>query len=110
MNLITTKELKKLIDSEEDYVLIDVRESSELGNGMIPTAVNVPLFKIIGALENYDKESRLIFYCRTGTRSEKATQIAIGLGFKNAKNYKGSIWEWSLIDDNVKRYGPESLH
>ena len=108
MEIISTEELKELIDDEGDYVLIDVRELNELDFGVIPTSQHIPLIDLRKGLGKFDKSDNIIFYCRTGSRSEGATQIAIDLGFVNAKNYKGSIWEWSLIDSNVERYGPGS--
>src|SRR3989338_1479778 len=116
--IISRNELKKLIDLKGDYVLIDVRNTDELANGMIPSAKNIPLSKIEHAFDmdedefketygfsKFTKKDNLIFHCRTGGRSEMATQIALGKGY-NARNYAGSIWEWAEIDKNVKRYGP----
>ena len=126
MEIISTEELKELIDEnkdkeKKDYVLIDVRESDELVHGMIPTAVNVPLDEVEDALseldqqafkekfgfEKPDKDDNIIFHCRTGGRSAQSTNTALSLGFVNAKNFAGSIWAWSEIDDNVRRYGLE---
>ena len=115
--IITTEELKTLIDNNQKFTLIDVREKSELVHGMIPTAKNIPLREIEQAFnfttsefkEKYEfskpKENKsIIFYCRTGGRSERATVFAIKKGYKNIKNYKGSAFAWSEIDQNVKKY------
>ncbi len=115
MKDITLLELKKLIDSESDYMLIDVRERSELKHGLIPTAKNIPLSELQKAFalnkENFikkygfsiSKKDKMILYCRTGGRSERAAQYLKNKGF-NAYNFKGSILEWSSIDKNVKMY------
>ena len=116
---ISTEELKRLIDEKGNYVLIDVREPTELHYGIIPTARNIPLREIQFILSQlneselkekykFSKEDNLIFYCRTGSRSSDITETAINHGFSNARNYQGSIWEWSQIDNSVKRYGPGS--
>ena len=42
-SIIKLNELKGLIESKKDYILVDVRNKDELQNGMIPTASNVPL-------------------------------------------------------------------
>lgn len=118
-SIITINELKELIESKNGYILIDVRNKDELQNGMIPTANNVPLPEIENALDlspdefqekfkfpKFEKDDNLIFYCRTGGRSEMATSTAISKGFTKSKNYAGSVWEWSEHDSNVKRYGP----
>ena len=115
--IISRDELKKLIDDKGDYILIDVRNADELRFGIIPTARNIPLSSIEHSLDipeaefeesfgfsKLKKENNIIFYCRTGGRSQVATTIAISKGYVNARNYAGSIWEWSEIDPNVKRY------
>jgi len=115
-------ELRKLITTKQKYALIDVREPHELQFGMIPTAKNLPLTELPLALTLSDTEFKaryrfkkptakdtLILYCRTGGRSERAALFMRGKGYA-ARNYKGSIWEWSTIDPSVKRYGPEPRH
>ena len=109
VDIISTEELKELIDSNAEFVLIDVREPAELNYGMIPTAVNIPLGNIREGLGKFDKDSNIIFHCRTGARSQEAAEIAFQLGFVNAKNFKDSIWGWFKLNDNggVEFYGPE---
>lgn len=117
MQSISREELKKLIDTGRNYVLIDVREKEELNYGMIPTAKNIPLHEIQEAFslseqgfqEKYafpkpQKNDTVIFYCRTGGRSAMATTSAEQQGFLSAKNYAGSIYDWATIDPNVRRY------
>lgn len=41
-------------------------------------------------------DSKIIFYCQIGKRSDRAGQMAINLGFKNVKNYLGSWAEYSI--------------
>lgn len=117
MQTITTQRLQSLIENKTwEYILIDIREQQELKNGIIPTSKNIPFDELKNALQlseekfelkyNFKKplkSDRVIFYCRTGTRAEIATKIALTLGF-NAILYEESIWEWSQIDSNVRRY------
>lgn len=115
MKIITRDELKNLIDSKGKYVLIDVREKDELVHGMIPTAHNIPLGELESALDlssdefnrKYGfvlvKSARLIFHCRSGGRSKKATELALQKGF-HAENFEGSILAWAEIDSNVRKY------
>ena len=49
--VITTEQLKKVIDSQGKYTLIDVREKEELPYGMIPTAKNIPFTEFEEAWE-----------------------------------------------------------
>ena len=115
---VSLKELKKLIDSKgkSKYTLIDVREKTEMKYGMIPTAVHIPMFELIEAFDLSDrdfndkygiekphKKDNLIFYCRTGNRSQKATDEFVNRGYK-AKNFVGSVLEWSRHDSSVSMY------
>ena len=116
MATITREEVLNLITTKGSYLLIDVREEEELHNGMIPTAKNLPLSIFENAIElseqefeqqfsfkKFSKEDLVIFYCRTGGRSAVATDIAREKRY-NAKNYAGSVQEWSHYDKNVRMY------
>lgn len=126
MEIISTEELKELIDENEDkekkdYVLIDVREPNETDNyGMIPSAEKIPLGDILQdkaleltseefeekyGFEKPGKDDKVIFYCKSGSRSNMAAQVADSVGFDNIKNYEGSVKEWSEIDSKVEMYG-----
>lgn len=110
--VISREALKALIDAKEDYVLIDLRETDELQFGMIPTAVHLPMSQLAEAVTlppkvffrrygfTMDKDDRIITYCRSGSRSSRATALLIANGF-HAVNFKGSVLSWSEIDANV---------
>ncbi|MEK6941224.1 MAG: rhodanese-like domain-containing protein [Nanoarchaeota archaeon] len=116
---ISSEELERLIDLNKSYILIDVREPYEVESyGAIPTSHNIPLDEIKEALNLQPIEfeikyhfkkptnnSLLIFHCRSGSRSQVATELALSLGF-NAKNYQGSILEWADMhpDGDVIKY------
>ncbi|KAF5377556.1 hypothetical protein D9615_005205 [Tricholomella constricta] len=105
---ITYAELKPRTNSPTpDTYLIDVREPDEVIQGMIPSAVNLPLSELgnslhlsrVAFLEKHSfekpmKNQQLIFYCRSGKRSTTASDVAKRNGFTNILNYKGSWLEW----------------
>lgn len=115
--IITTEELKKLIDGKKDFVLIDVRRQDELHYGMIPTAHHIPLHDIEEVFDLDEQSFKkkygftkptpkklIVVYCRSGGRSSTATSLLTSKGY-TVKNYKGSVGEWSKIDPQVKAYG-----
>ncbi len=123
MNEIKREELKQLIDSNQTIgesapiLLVDVREPMEVQTyGSIPTSINIPMNDVDKELsltpdafkQKYgkviSKDKKIIFYCRSGTRSEVCTKTAVDKGYVNATNYKGSALEWADIDLNVKKY------
>lgn len=74
-----------------NYHLIDVREPEELiANGAIEGAANIPL----GELEDrrdeiLSLEGNVIFFCRSGNRSGKATEFFRNEGLENVYNGGG---------------------
>ena len=117
---ISIDELKELIKGDEKFTLIDVREKDELSHGMILGAVNISVDEIEEAFtksktteeefkEKYgftrpEWNDDVVCYCRTGGRSLKAVEVLMDLSFINAKNYSGSVFEWSKTDDDVEFY------
>ena len=77
--------------NQGNYHLIDVREPEELiANGAIKGAENIPL----GEVENHADEiakldGNVIFFCRSGNRSGKATEAFKQRGFTNVYNGGG---------------------
>ena len=70
-------------------VIVDVREPFEYESGHVDGALNIPPSDILSgasALDSLDKDTELIVYCRTGSRSNAAIQILKQLGFTNLVN------------------------
>ncbi len=87
--------LKKMQQSGDDFVLIDVREPDEVSRGTIPGAVAIPRGKLeldIGKITT-DKDKKLVLYCGGGSRSALAAWMLKKMGFKNvislATGYRG---------------------
>lgn len=72
-----------------DRLIIDVRESYEYESGHVPEAVNIPPAELMSGapgLHDVPKETQLILYCRTGSRSEVAKRILQNMGYTNVVN------------------------
>lgn len=96
MTNITPEEVKTRLDAGETLHLIDVREPHEnaefnIGGTLIPIG-NIQSLQI-EELEDL-KNEELIFYCRSGGRSDMAAQILDQLGFTNTKNLVGGMLGW----------------
>lgn len=92
---ITAEEAKQIMDSEEGYVILDVRTQEEYDEGHIPGAVLIPNTEIEARAEEElpDKEQVILVYCRSGNRSKKAAQILVDLGYTNIREF-GGIIDW----------------
>lgn len=78
-----------VIINSMQHIIIDVREPSEYQNGYVKGALNIPPDKLMqGALQLKDvpKDSSIIVYCRTGSRSNVAMNMLHGLGYTNIIN------------------------
>ncbi|XP_013101460.2 rhodanese domain-containing protein CG4456 [Stomoxys calcitrans] len=106
--MATYEEIKDVPNHPEVY-LIDVRNKDELAStGAIPASINIPLPELEAAFKMPDndfktnfnrpkptEETVLIFSCLKGGRAQKAADMAVEKGFKNAKPYPGSWTEWA---------------
>lgn len=93
---ISMEDAVALMESEEDYVILDVRTQQEYESGHIPGAINVPNESIGSAPveELPDKEQMILVYCRSGNRSRQAAQKLADQGYQDIREF-GGIGSWS---------------
>lgn len=92
---ISAKEAKEIMDSGEEYILLDVRSEEEFAEKHIPGAVLIPHTEIADRAEEElpDKEKNILVYCRSGNRSKIAAQILADLGYTGVFEF-GGINSW----------------
>ena len=92
---ITAEEAKQLMDSEEGYIILDVRTQEEYDQGHIPGAILIPDTEIKAKAEEAltDKDQLILVYCRSGRRSKIAAEALADLGYTNIKEF-GGIIDW----------------
>ena len=92
---ITAEEAKKIMDSEEGYIILDVRTQEEYDQGHIPGAVLIPNTEIKTKAGQVlmDKDQLILVYCRSGRRSKIAAEALAELGYTNIKEF-GGILDW----------------
>ena len=96
---ITMSEAVKMMETEKNYIILDVRRADEFAEGHIPGAINVPNEEIGTAeiAELPDKSQLILVYCRSGRRSKEASEKLVKLGYTNIvefggiQDYKGEI-------------------
>ena len=93
---ITAEEAMDLMETEEDYVILDVRTKEEYDEKHIKGAILVPN-ETIGneeILELPDKDQMILVYCRSGNRSKQASEKLAKLGYTNVYEF-GGINSWT---------------
>ena len=92
---ITAQEAKEIMDQEQGYVILDVREQDEYDAGHIPGAILIPYTQIEDKADEMlpDKGQLVLVYCRSGRRSKIAAEALVELGYTNIKEF-GGIIDW----------------
>ena len=103
---ITVLELVEKQRSEEEFLLLDVRQPEELsiadiGGTLIPMDELGPRFDEVAPFKNKD----VVVMCRTGARSAMVVQWLQQQGFERVYNLDGGIAAWSRqVDPSVALY------
>lgn len=86
----------RLINDNDDALIIDVRESSDFGKGHIRGATNLPLTSFKDKLDKIspDKNAVILAYCTSGASSSKACRLLGKSGFTNVHNIAGGLNAW----------------
>ena len=92
---ITAEEAKKLMDTEEGYIILDVRTQKEFDEKHIPGAILIPDYEIRGRAGEVltDKDQLILVYCRSGRRSRNVAASLVELGYTNIREF-GGIIDW----------------
>lgn len=76
-------------NTQPERLIIDVREPFEYMFGHVDGAINIPPAQIMAGakqLTDVPKDTELILYCMSGSRSAAAINILKGQGFTNLVN------------------------
>src|ERR1041384_1945131 len=90
---------KKMVESGEPHVLVDVREDNEWANGHVRGAGHMSKGVIERDVETKipDKNAKLILYCGGGFRSALVADNLQKMGYQNAISLDGG---WRALKDS----------
>ena len=92
---ISAEDAKKIMDSGEKVVILDVREQDEYDEGHIVGSILIPYTEIGNKAQETlpDKDKQILVYCRSGRRSKIAAETLAKLRYTNVKEF-GGIIDW----------------
>lgn len=97
---ISQKEAKEMMDTQQVLVL-DVREQGEYDSGHIPGAVLLPVGTIdeaTAAAVIPEKDTTVLVYCRSGSRSKRAAKALADLGYTGIHEFGGIMsWPYEIV-------------
>ncbi len=90
---------RELAKKKDQVVLIDVRQPEEFTGdlGHIPGAKLIALDTLPDRLDEVPKDKTVVFVCRSGGRSARATAYALESGMQNVYNLKGGMILWNEL-------------
>lgn len=66
---------------KQEGILLDVRTPEEFSQGTVPGARNIPLLQIQERFAELPKDKSVLVFCRSGVRSQKASELLVSKGF-----------------------------
>ena len=100
---ITINKAIEMMESESNYIILDVRTFEEYNERHIPGAICVPNESI--GTEPIDelpqKDQLILVYCRSGRRSKEAAEKLAAMGYSNIYEFGGILdWTGETVSEN----------
>lgn len=102
-HVIQNDELEKKLQSGDQFVLLDVRESAEFAFSHIPNAVSIPLGELEDRMNELNQDAEVYVVCRTGSRSDLAAQKLAEKGFGKVFNVLPGMTQWNGTTDSLTK-------
>ncbi|MDP6151906.1 MAG: molybdopterin-synthase adenylyltransferase MoeB [Phycisphaeraceae bacterium] len=101
---ITVVQLKEMLDADDEFELIDVREPHEHAICNLPEAELIPLGTVAQRMGELDQTRKYVVHCKLGGRSAQAVELMRHAGL-NAINVAGGITAWAQqVDTSMPTY------
>ena len=93
---VSPEQVKARLDKGERPIVLDVREKEEIRQGYVPGALPLPRGFLEMRVEEAvpDKNTSIVAYCGSGTRSLLAGRILKELGYTNVVSMRGGFTAW----------------
>ena len=92
---ISQEEAARMMELDDEHIVVDVRRQDEYDSGHIPGAVLIPNESIGTSRpeELPDTDQVILVYCRSGNRSRQAAQKLFDMGYTRVYEFGGiSTW------------------
>jgi adenylyltransferase/sulfurtransferase len=94
---VTPREVKAMLDRNEEFVFIDCRLPEEAAITRIEGAKLIPLQQLAQRFGEFKgrEGQKIVVHCKSGGRSMQFTQVLRQQGFKDVKSMAGGILLWN---------------
>lgn len=94
---IYAAELVEKIESDEDFILLDVRREQEYNQKHLPGAKNIYVGHLPKYIDEIDRNKQVVTFCGSGRRAIIAASILKAAGFEDVQDCLGSMKACSEI-------------
>jgi rhodanese-related sulfurtransferase len=103
--LVAPTAAAEVLTEQAEVVVLDVRTPAEFSEARLADAVNIDYYDadFRDQVDQLDKDTTYVVYCRSGNRSEDATNIMRDLGFAEVYEVAGGIVAWSEAGLPIER-------
>ena len=103
---ISPEDLKSLLESKSDVVVLDVREPWEIEAAKVVGSLHIPMNEIPARFnQDLDPEKHIVVVCHHGVRSMNVTAWLRQQGFAKVQSLAGGIDRWARqVDPTVGMY------
>jgi len=91
---VDVQQAAELQGDDGGALIIDVREPNEYDQIRARGSVLLPLGRLNNRVKDLPRDRELLMMCRTGVRSQNATQFLNAQGFENVTNISGGVMAW----------------
>jgi rhodanese-related sulfurtransferase len=84
---MSVDEAKEMLDTDQNAVIVDVRNSDEYHSGHVTGAIWIPVDEILTRVHELPDDKRLLFICAAGARSGLACEMAAAMGLDTERLY-----------------------
>lgn len=86
----------RLMNNQDDVLIIDIRTVADFKKGHIKGAKNMPLSDFAKGVDELsdDKDKPVLIYCNSGNTVTRAIKLLKNAGFEQVNNLDGGIAAW----------------
>ncbi len=94
MDGVSAREVRQMMEAEEEFVLLDVRSPAEYQEVRLSGAVSIPLGALRERIGELPKHKPIVAYCSASLRGYEASLILKAARFKNVRVLDGGLAMW----------------
>jgi pyruvate/2-oxoglutarate dehydrogenase complex dihydrolipoamide dehydrogenase (E3) component/rhodanese-related sulfurtransferase len=94
MDGIAPMDVHRMLEDDEDFVLLDVRTLAEHEQVRLPNATLMTLSTLRDRLKELDKDKPIVTFCKISLRGYEAALVLKATGFNNVRVMDGGLAMW----------------